>query len=302
MKLRLPVVLVAGALALACAGETGEQASETAEMATMAADEAAIDQIRTDYLTHYNMHHAPMVADMFADSAVFLGADGTVAEGKAAILANLEADMAGSPTLSLTPSETQVLGDAAVARGTYSVTATPEAGTAMTLTGNYMTAFMRENGTWKIFAVVTNFDAPPPEDLPRGESPAEPPPENGTLTSLYSAYTQHHNLGHAPMVADLYTEDAFVAFPDAPAATGRAAIEASLAERMAQGNPQLTIHAVGTEELGEWAIDGGWYEVKTTTEQGETTASGAYMLLARRAADGSWKIHWLVSNGRPAEM
>ena len=302
MKLNLPALLMAGALVFACGGDTGEEGAETAEMAAMAADEAAIEQIRADYVTHYNMHHAPIVADMFSDSAVFLGAEGSVEMGKAAILAGLEVDMAGSPTLSLTTAETRVMGDAAVARGTYSVSTTPEGGTAMTLTGNYMTMFARENGTWKIAAVVSNFDAPPPADLPRPEPPAEAPPEMGTLTDLVAQYTLHHNLGHAPMVAALYTDDAVAAFPDAAPLVGRAAIEAGLTESLAQGNPQLTIHAVGTEELGEWAIDGGWYEITATTEQGPVASSGAYMLLARRGDDGAWKIHWIIGNSRPAAM
>ncbi len=301
MKLRLPVILMAG-LALACAGDTGETADDTAEMAAMAADEAAIEQIRADYVTHYNMHHASMVADMFSDSAVFLAADGAVDMGKAAIMAGLEADMAGTPNLSINTAETMVLGDYAVARGTYSVTTTPPEGEAMTLTGNYMTMFARENGAWKIGAVVTNLDAPPPEGFPWAEGVAEPPPEEGQLTDLYAAYAQHYNLGHASMVADLYTEDGVASFANEAPVSGRAAIEARMAEQMAEGNPQLTIHAVGSEILGEWALDGGWYELSMTTEAGPVTTTGAYMLLARRAEDGSWKIHRSITNNRPAAM
>ena len=115
-----------------------------------------------------------------------------------------------------------------------------------------------------------------------------------------AAYTQHYNLGHASVVAGLYTDSAFSAFGDAPAKQGRAAIQAYLTEQMAQGSPQLTIHEVGTTEFPDgWAIDGGWFEVKATTPQGPAARMGGYMLLARRGADNSWKIHWSVTNSGP---
>jgi ketosteroid isomerase-like protein len=68
---------------------------------------------------------------------------------------------------------------------------------------------------------------------------------------------------------------------------------------MAEGNPQITIHDVATTEVGDHAIDGGWYEITATTDAGPVTTQGAYMLLAQRGTDGAWKIHWMVANGRP---
>jgi len=47
-------------------------------------------------------------------------------------------------------------------------------------------------------------------------------------------------------------------------------------------------------------IDGGWFEIKATTPQGPTGRMGGYMLLARREADNSWKIHWSITNVGPA--
>src|SRR3970040_1948271 len=108
MKLRRATVFLVAGLAAACAQEAAEQA--TAEPAAeMSADETALEQLRADYVTHYNLHHAPMVAEMFTDSAYFLAADGSVQEGRAAVQASLEAAMAGLPTLSLTTGETLVL-------------------------------------------------------------------------------------------------------------------------------------------------------------------------------------------------
>jgi ketosteroid isomerase-like protein len=294
MTTRLGFLVSASALAAAC---TVDKAADDATAAASTA-QAAIDKLHVDYTTHFNMHHASVVGDLYSDSAGFFGADGSIDIGKPAIVKGLEETMGLSPTLTLSPAETKVFGDHALTRGSYTVAATPPGGAAINQSGNYLTHFVRENGIWKIGAVVTNYDATPPAGLPRDTTTQEAPPDAGTLTDLVAAYTQHFNQGHASVVAGLYTDSAYAAFADAPARQGRPAIEAALTENMAQGSPQVTIHAVATTELPDgWAIDGGWYQVKATTPNGAVTQTGVYMLLARRQADQSWKIHWLTSNG-----
>lgn len=300
MRLGFAVVVLASALVVACGRDAGSEGSaEAASDVAPSADEAAIQQIATDYAQHYNLHHASVVADLFSDSAVALYADGGIHVGKAAITADLEADMANSPNLTLTPASVMVFGDRAVGHGEYTVTLTPPGGTATTLAGHYMTAFGRQNGAWKIDGLLTNLNADPPADLPMGESPAEAPPDNGTMTELVAGYTEHFNLGHANAVAALYTEDATVSFANRPVSQGRAAVEAALAERLAVGSPKIEIHDVNTEDIADgWKLDGGWYRVTATPPEGAITQEGTYVLLARREPDGSWKIHWAVTNGR----
>ncbi len=298
MTNRFSLILTVGVLASACAGDKAAPPA-----ADGAAAQAAIDQLHADYVTHFNLHHDSAVAALYSDSAVALGADGAVEMGKPAILKGLQRRLAGSPTLTLNAAETKIFGDRAASRGSYTIAMTPPGGAAVTLAGNYMTTFVRDNGAWKIGGVVTNYDAPPPAGTPRDTTPpAGPvPPDNGTLKDLVAAYTEHYNQGHASVVAGLYTDSAFSAFGDAPAKQGRAAIEAYLTEQMAEGSPQLTIHAVQTTEFPDgWAIDGGWFEIKATTPQGPVGRMGAYMLLARRGADNSWKIHWSITNVGPA--
>ncbi len=307
MKLRLSIAVLASLAVAACAGDAGQEgmAEDAAvEMSPMAADEAAIDQIRMDYVEHYNMHHPDMVAALYADSAFWLGADGRVSMGKEEILAGLTDAMAGSPTLDLTSDETMVMGDNAVARGQYTVSVTPEgAAEPMTLAGAYMTYFVRVDGEWKINGALTNYNAAPPEGLPYAEGTSdEPPPEEGTMGELITAYETHFNLGHASMVADLFTEDGVAGYGNLPVRTGRAGIETTLNERLAI-SPQIDLHDVGTIELGGgWALDGGWYELTATTEAGPANTQGGYLILARQAEDGTWKIHWAFSNSQPATM
>jgi ketosteroid isomerase-like protein len=298
MRTRSAVTLLAFIFVAACAAP--DDGSESAAEMAASPDEAALEQLRADYVEHYNLHHAPVVADLYADSAFALFADGAIHMDKAAIAADLEADMAMSPTLSLNTAETMVFGDHAVARGEFTVNFTPQGGGPTSLAGNYLTYFTRVDGTWKIGGVISNYNAPPPEGTPRAEPPAEAPPEDGTMKDLVAAYAQHYNLGHASVVAELYTDDAAAAFSNSPLAEGRAAIESALAERIANGSPQLTIHDVGTIDLADgWKLDGGWYEIVATPPEGRITRSGAYMMLVRRLDDGTWKIQWAVSNGQP---
>ncbi|MGE0555076.1 MAG: SgcJ/EcaC family oxidoreductase [Gemmatimonadales bacterium] len=292
------IALLGAAFVAAC---SGEKAPEPAEVTAMATVDPALEQVRADYVTHFNQHHAGVVGDLFADSAVFLGADGSIDDGKAAIVAGLEQAMATSPTLDLTTLETNVMGSQAVTRGEYQIRMTPPGGAEIALGGHYMTYFTRDGDAWKIEAVVTNYDAPPPAGLPAPRVPSGNPPENGTLAELSKAYTEHYNAGHASAVAALFTEDAIAMFPDQPAAEGRAAIEAALTQAIAEGSPQVTIHDIATMPAGDdMAIDGGWYELVATTPEGSATTTGAYMLLVRKGADGAWLIHRMIANGRPA--
>lgn len=303
---RLLSLMVAGLVFVGCAEQAGEEevpenaASE--EVAAPSADEAALEEIRASYVQHYNLHHAPVVADLYADSSVALLADGGVQEGKAEILAWLEGTMAGTPTLELTTIDTRVFGNQAVAIGEYSVQATPPGGAATTSAGHYMTLFERGDTGWKIMGVITNFNAPAPADFPWAEAPTETPPNEGTMKALTDSWAQHYNLGHANVVAGLYEADAKASFSDGPMRNGPAEIEAALATRIAETSPQITIHDVYTLDLGDgYALDAGWYEM-TTTMQGTTSQrAGTYMLLVHQQPDGSHKILWHVSNGHPAE-
>jgi hypothetical protein len=73
-----------------------------------------------------------------------------------------------------------------------------------------------------------------------------------------------------------------------------------LTQRLSAGSPQITIHDVYTQDLGDgYTLDGGWYELTRNAEGQSVQRSGMYVLLAHLQADGSYKIQWHVSNGRP---
>ncbi|MEX2283192.1 MAG: DUF4440 domain-containing protein [Gemmatimonadota bacterium] len=303
MTARLTALLAAGLFLSACAGDASEDQTAAADSAS--ADQAAIEQIRADYVTHYNAHHASIVADLFADSAFVLWADGNVNLSKPEILANLEADMAASPTLGLETGEVMIFGDNAVGRGSYNVSMTPPGATApVTIAGNYMTHFQKVNGTWKINGVASNFNAPPPAGtMTTDTAQGAPPPDEGTMTALKDAYAAAVAAANWTALANLYTDSAVVGFTESPLLQGRAAVQARFTENFAGVTaPKIEIHDVGTIDFGNgWALDGGWYIFNFTAPApaGKTAQPGAYLSLLRQQPDGSWKIHWSIVNGQP---
>lgn len=297
MKIRMIAPVLLALFAVSCGGDAGEPAA-----AGMSSDDQALAELREAWALHYNLHHASMVADYYAEDAVVLAADGSVTEGRDAIAADLEAQMEGSPTVTLPPpgaGETMVFGDRAVSMGSYEIETTPAGSDPMSISGSYIISFSKESGEWKIASIVTNYDSPRPEGWAYESMGDEPPEDEGTMTDLVEGYARHWNLGHPSMVADYYTEDARVAYSDSPVVTGRAAVASELEESITENPSQLTIHDVATWELGEgWALDGGWYQMDAP-DGGDPMLAGTYLILCKQAEDGSWQIHWAVSNGHP---
>ena len=307
MRLRSVQVLFVGAIFAACAGETAETGADAdteeapPEMAS-AADEAAIEGVLEGYVEHYNLHHASMVADMYTEDALTLFADGSFNEGKEAIAAALEAAMAGSPTLGIENADVMVFGDNAVSRGAYSVETMPEGAETISFGGHYIVAFDRTDAGWKLGFVISNFDTDRPEGLPlplppeEGGEEMEPLAESPTA-EVVASYAEHFNMGHGSVVAELYAEDATAASAGRPLAEGRAAIQAALDERLAEGSPQLSLTEYGMIDLGDgWVLSGGAYELSS---EGTVAQTGSYTILCSPRADGSMQIHWAISNASP---
>ncbi len=297
MKIRIVAPALLALFLVSCGGDAGEADAPAA--AEMSPDEQALAELREAWAQHYNLHHASMVADYYAEDAFVLAADGSVTDGRDAIEANLEAQMGGSPAATIPPGEVMVFGDRAVSMGSYSIETTPADSDLMSISGTYLTSFSKESGEWEITSVVTNYDSPRPEGWAYAGMGGEPPEDEGTMTGLMEGYRRHWNLGHPSMVADYYTEDAKAAFSDSPVVTGRAAVASELEEFMTESPLEITIHDVATWELGEgWALDGGWYQMDAP-DGGDPVWAGTYMILCKQAEDGSWQIHWEVSNGHP---
>ncbi len=302
MKTHTISLLFVALLIGACSGDM-EEATEAAAMPEMSPDEMALNQLRDDWTTHYNMGHASVVAGNYVEDAWTLGADQSILMDRAAIEANLAATMeAASPQITFSGGENMIFGDRAVGWGTYATEATTPDG-AVTTSGTYMTTSLKVDGDWKIQGVITNFDADPPEGFVYADPPTEAS-EPGTdnmpaMGDLISAYQTHYNLGHPTMVADFYVDDAMAAFANLPYTEGHDAISTLMVERMAATPADVTINEVGTISLGDgWALDGGSYQM-AAKDGGQAIASGAFLLLVNETSDG-WRIKWAVTNSMPA--
>jgi uncharacterized protein (TIGR02246 family) len=294
------------ALLVGCGGDSADEAAPVEEAEAMAgdaaaamSDEEALDALATYWETHYNMGHADMVASVYTEDAVALPASGNVFEGRAAIEADLAAGMAASPQATINSMETMIFGDMAVGIGTYSIAASPEGAEAMAWSGAYMNLVVKEDGEWKIAANLSNFDAAPPLDWAWDTYEGEVPEDAGTMAELVEFYESQYNMGHAAEVASSYTDGAMAAFSDNPFRSGMSEIQAQLQTNIDTG-AIVTIHDVSTTELADgWAVDAGWYQLNAS-DAGDPVRYGNYMNLLQQQDDGSWKIHWMVTNGWPA--
>jgi uncharacterized protein (TIGR02246 family) len=308
MKSRIALFLALGVFAVACSGDSGDagamaddaEPAATAEVDADAAVAAALEEFRAGYVQHYNLHHASMVADLYTDEALTLMANGEVNTGREAITASLENAMAGNPTLEVQTEEQMIFGDRAVVRGVYGIEMAPEGMDPGMTGGHYMSVFENVDGEWKLGMVITNHNAPPGDDAVMVPPPEDGPPPDlteGPQVELAAAWAQHYNLGHPSMVADFHTDDGVTMWANQPMAEGRAAIEAGLAGAIETMSPQITIHPVNVEDLGDgWALHLGWYELTGTTPEGDVAQSGAYLNLTMTGDDGQPKIHWSLSH------
>lgn len=306
MKLRTALVVLLAVVVVGCAGDTGEEAEtatpdEPAAPAEPAGDpEAAFEEVRAEYVRHYNLGHPEMVADLHTDDTLFLYADGSVAEGRDELVARLTADMEGSPTLGLETAETLVVGDVILGRGSWTLEVTPEGGDPISQSGSWVNLVERVDGEWRIALVTNNNAAPAPPGTPADPEPETPPETTDTneaLAALAADYATHFNMGHASMVADFFTEDGVAMYAESEPVQGREAITAALEATIAEGSPQLAIHQTGVKEIGEgWFVTIGWYETEATMEGETVRRQGNYTTVAQPTEDGGFLIRWGISN------
>jgi uncharacterized protein (TIGR02246 family) len=166
MKRMLTLVAVVAGAAAACS-PAPPAAPDTA------ADVAAINQVRTDYMASFNAGDMAKLGALHTEDAIEYPANQPAREGRAAIVAAAEA-MAkeGKHEISITATETLVGGDQAVDIGTFRVTMTPAAGgEPMTMDGRYIVLLRREADGWKLARLMNNTPAPmmmPGMNMPGG--------------------------------------------------------------------------------------------------------------------------------------
>lgn len=129
---------------------------------------AAVDSLRSAYVSAYNAGDTTAVTSLFAEEAVYLPPAASAREGRAAIRSYLAGELAEEPRLELTSSATHVVTGAwAVEHGTWTVTVTPQsAAKERRISGSYLAMVRRVGGGWKFARFADTYDALPTLPLP----------------------------------------------------------------------------------------------------------------------------------------
>jgi len=132
---------------------------------TSAADLAAVNAVRDAWVAAYNAADADGVASLYSEDAIDMPTNEPTVAGRAAIRERAAAQFGmAKATATVTADETQLMGDWAFDRGTYSVTMTPAAGgDPMTVDGRYVVILHRQaDGSWKLVRGIDNTPMPVP--------------------------------------------------------------------------------------------------------------------------------------------
>jgi ketosteroid isomerase-like protein len=104
--------------------------------------------------------------------------------------------------------------------------------------------------------------------------------------------------GDTTALAQAYTEDALMLPPDATRVVGHSAIEALWKSWIDAGMKNLTLKSTDVDSSGDLAYEVGEFTLQvpfsgqnSSTNGGEaSTASGKYLVVWKRGADGIWRL------------
>ena len=151
------LVAILGAVALATVGASAQQKG---------ADEAAIAKLRAAYQTAAAAQDAAGMARLFAPDGVEMPPNAPAATGRAAIEAFHKgfAKQWMMHGMTITPTATRVMGDAAYDIGTYKQQIMSNAtGAIVDDKGKYIVLLKKDRaGSWAISHAIYNSDNPPP--------------------------------------------------------------------------------------------------------------------------------------------
>jgi uncharacterized protein (TIGR02246 family) len=119
------------------------------------------------------------------------------------------------------------------------------------------------------------------------------------IAKARSAYEKAAGAQDGAAIAKLYTADGVEMPPNAPAAKGRAAIEAyhkAFAQQfMVHG---ITLTATDTQVHGDTAVDIGTYKQSLMSQKngGMADDKGKYIVLLKKDASGAWQLTHAIYN------
>ena len=120
------------------------------------------------------------------------------------------------------------------------------------------------------------------------------------VATIREAWINAANNDDAAIVAGLYSDDAIVIGPDGTTTSGRMAIETSFATEFGMASA-LSVTPTDFETDGTMASEMGEFSQTVTSEAGEQTVTGRYLVVLKRQSDGAWKLVQHIS-AIPATM
>jgi uncharacterized protein (TIGR02246 family) len=122
------------------------------------------------------------------------------------------------------------------------------------------------------------------------------------IEQVNARFVEAFKAGDAATIASLYTETARMLPPDATEIAGREAIQAEWQSWIDDGLKDLTLEAQEVEASGDLAYEIGLFSLQVPAENNDmVTADGNYVVVWKRDAEGSWRLHIDTWNDAPAQ-
>lgn len=229
------------------------------------------------------------VEQIFSDDFVGVSPDGAHYT-KQAFIEQTRAHPLGFISNELNDIQLRFFGDVAVAQGNE--TFTTKAGDK----GRFVwtDVLVRKGEQWRIVAAQDAIA--PAEGTATGGSvfagPEAQSEARSGIDATRKAYAAAWRAADVKQIAELYTANAFVLYPNQPAISGRSAIVDYFTEFFGEF-PTNEFELASSEIVitGSWAFDRGTYRWKGTPRSGAVVEdNGKYLVVLLRGDDGKWRV------------
>ncbi|HEX4970023.1 MAG TPA: DUF4440 domain-containing protein [Steroidobacteraceae bacterium] len=241
-----------------------------------------------------------VVEQIFSDDFLGVSPDGA-RYTKQAFIDDTKAHPLGFTANDLNDIDVRFFGNVAIAQGDE--TFTTKAGDK----GRFVwtDVLVRHNEKWQIVAAQDAIA--PAEGTATGgslfTSPEQASEARSGIDTTRNAYVEAWRSGSVDEIAELYTENAFVLYPNQPAISGRTAIVDYFKGFFGEF-PKNEFELASSEivVMGSWAFDRGTYRWKGTPRKGPAVEdNGKYLVVLLRGDDGKWRVARDMDNSdRPA--
>ena len=140
-------------------------------------------------------------------------------------------------------------------------------------------------------------------DQPKPQAAAQPvdtrAADEAAIRAASAAWSQAYVVKDLEKSSSVYTDDAVVMSPKAPAIHGKDAIRKGLVQMFALPGPGLSFQTVSVEvaRSGDIAYETGSYDFVTTDKKGKANDEhGKYVVVWKKQGDGTWKAAVDIDN------